>query len=107
MAEVTDPNGVTWSVHRWWFKAVPYETGIGFLDMIIFLIVLPFMIVWPFWFLLKWLGVRWAIVIERDGKKVGQELVRGWRASGNRVDELAQAAEAGALAQQYPAPVPQ
>jgi hypothetical protein len=40
-------------------------------------------------------------------EKVGQELVRGWRASGNRVDELAQAAEAGALAQQYSAPVPQ
>jgi hypothetical protein len=45
-------------------------------------------------------------VIERDGKKVGQELVRGWGKSGQRIDELAQAAEAGALAQQYPEPVP-
>ena len=107
MAEVADPYGVKWSVHRWWFKAVPYETGIGFIDMLIFLVVLPFMVVWPFWFLLKWLGVRWAVVIERDGTKVGQELVRGWGKSGQRIAELAQAAEAGVLAQQYPAPASQ
>ena len=69
MTEVTDANGVKWSVNRWWFKAIPWETGIDFLDFIFFIIVLPFMILWPFWFLLKWLGVRWAIVIERDGKK--------------------------------------
>jgi hypothetical protein len=64
--------------------------------------VLPFMVMWSFWFLLRWLGVRWAIVIERDGKKVGQELVRGWGKSGQRIDEFARAAEAGALEQRIP-----
>jgi hypothetical protein len=55
---VADPNGVKWSVHRWWFKAVPRETGIGFLGAIIFLIVLQFMVMWRFWLLQKWLGVQ-------------------------------------------------
>jgi hypothetical protein len=99
MAELTDPNGVSWSVQRWWFKSVPWETGIEFLDFIIFIVVLPFMIVWPFWFMLKWLGVPWSIEIRRDGTKVGEEHVRGWRRSGRRINELAQAAAAGALSQ--------
>jgi hypothetical protein len=38
---------------------------------------------------------------------VGLALVRGWRKSGERVDELARAAQAGALEQHYPAPAPQ
>ena len=99
VAEVTDPNGVRWRVRRWWWKTVPWETGIDFLNFIFFIIVLPFMVLWPFWFLLKWLGVRWEIVIERDGKKVGSEKVRGWRRSGQRVEELTQAAVAGGLPQ--------
>jgi hypothetical protein len=78
---------------------VPWETGIEFLDFIIFIVVLPFMIVWPFWFTLKWLGVPWSIEIRRDGTKVGEEHVRGWRRSGRRIDELTQAAAAGALPQ--------
>jgi hypothetical protein len=96
---VSDPTGVEWSVQRWWFKTIPYETGIDFLDFIIFVIVLPFMIVWPFWLLLKWLGVRWSIEIRRDGTKVGEEKVRGWGNSGRRIQELSQAAAAGTLTQ--------
>jgi hypothetical protein len=94
---VTDPEGAEWSVHRWWFKTLPYESGIEFLDFIIFLIVLPFMVAWPFWLASKWLGARWSVVIERDGTKVGEEKVRGWRRSGERIQEIARSAEAGTL----------
>jgi hypothetical protein len=94
---VTDPEGAEWSVHRWWFKTLPYESGIEFLDFIIFLIVLPFMVAWPFWLASKWVGARWSVVIERDGTKVGEEKVRGWRRSGERIQEIARSAEAGTL----------
>jgi hypothetical protein len=60
---VTDPSGAEWSVRRWWFKAVPWQSGIEFIDFIIFLIALPFMVVWPIWLALKWLGVSWSIEI--------------------------------------------
>jgi hypothetical protein len=94
---VTDPDGAQWTVRRWWFKAFPIQTGIEFLDFVIFLLVLPFMVVWPFWLMSKWLGARWSIVIERDGTKMGEEKVRGWRRSGERIQEIARAAEAGTL----------
>ena len=96
---VTDPTGAQWTVRRWWFKTIPYQSGIEFLDFVIFLIVLPFMVLWPFWLLSKWLGARWSIVIERDGTKLGEEKVRGWRKSGERIQELAQQAAAGSLPQ--------
>jgi hypothetical protein len=94
---VTDPSGAEWTVQRWWFKTIPYETGIDFLDFIIFIIVLPFMVVWPFWLLSKWLGARWSIEIRRDGTKVGEEKVRGWAKSGQRINEIAQSVQAGTL----------
>ena len=92
---VADPAGTEWSVGRWWFKTIPWQSGIDFLDFIIFLIVLPFMVAWPFRLASKWLGARWSIVIERDGTKVGEERVRGWRRSGDRIQEIARAVEAG------------
>lgn len=98
MKRVVDPEGVTWTVRRWWWKTVPWETGFATLDMIIFLIVLPFMVMWPFWLLAKWCGVPWTVLVERDGTEISREPVRGWRASGRRIDELAARAEAGALA---------
>lgn len=98
MAKVVDPEGVAWRVRRWWWTPVPWETGFATLDMLILLIMLPFMVMWPFWLLAKWLGASWTIVIERDGTEVGRERVRGWRTSGQRVDELAQSAQAGTLA---------
>ena len=96
---VTDPEGAEWSVRRWWFKTLPYQSGIDFVDFIIFLIVLPFMVAWPFWLASKWLGARWSVVIERDGTKVAEEKVRGWRRSGERIQEIARAAESGTLAE--------
>jgi hypothetical protein len=49
----------------------------------------------PFWFISHWLGVPWVIVIERDGKQVGHEEVRGWNRSGQRIEEIAHSAAAG------------
>ena len=97
MENVTDPDGVSWTVRRWWWKTVPWETGFATLDGFIALFFLPFMLMWPFWLLAKWLGVPWVVLVERDGKRVRKERVRGWRESGERVTELAQLAAAGAF----------
>jgi hypothetical protein len=102
MADVTDPDGTTWSVRRWWLNPSIGETGLGPLDALIFLIMLPFLLVWPFWLASKWLGAAWTVDIKRDGVKVGSEKVRGWKRSGQRVEELARAAQDGALAQLKP-----
>lgn len=97
MKKVVDPEGVTWRVRRWWWNTVPWQTGFDTLDTIFFLLMLPFLLMWPFWLAAKWLGVAWSIRIERDGREVASERVRGWRASGRRIDELAEQAEAGTL----------
>ena len=97
MAEVTDPDGVSWSIRRWWWKTIPWETGFATLDFLIFLVVLPFMLLWPFWLLSKWCGVPWTIVIKRDGTQVGREQVKGWKRSGTRVEEIARSAQDGTL----------
>ncbi|MFV9636403.1 hypothetical protein [Mycobacterium neumannii] len=94
-ATVTDPEGETVTVRRWWWRTIPWETGFSTLDAFIFLLVLPFMVMWPFWLLLKWLGVSWKIVIERDGERIGRERVRGWRRSGERIYEIAASVQAG------------
>jgi hypothetical protein len=97
MAKVTvvDPSGEQWTVRRWWFTPIPWESGIAFIDMIIFVVVLPFMVAWPIWLLLKSLGVPWSIVVERGDTKVGEEKVRGWKKSGERIDEIARLVQAG------------
>lgn len=94
---VTDPDGVSWSVRRWWWKTIPWETGFATLDMLIFLIVLPFMVMWPFWLLSKCLGASWTIIIARDGTEVGREKVTGWKRSGTRIEEIARSAQEGTL----------
>ncbi|MGW0158511.1 hypothetical protein ACWDUN_04235 [Mycobacterium sp. NPDC003323] len=88
MAVVTDPNGVQWSVYRRWW---PFGNvvDLAFDGLIGILLAAPFFLLWPFWLLAKGLGVRWRIVVERDGTEVQTEFVRGWRRSGARIDELA------------------
>ena len=49
----------------------------------------------PVWLALKWLGVSWTILIERDGKRVGRERVAGWRRCGERIREIAASVQAG------------
>lgn len=98
MTKVTDPDGATWRVRRWWWKTVPWETGFSTLDALIFLVVLPFMLMWPVWLASKWLGASWTVLVECEGEKVARERVRGWGESARRIDELARAAQDGALA---------
>ena len=99
MAKVVDPSGVQWWVRRKWYSPNVGDTGFEFLDMLIFIVMLPFLVAWPFWLVAKWLGVPWLIVIERDGKEVGREHVRGWRRSRARVEELTAGASNGMLTQ--------
>lgn len=87
MADVVDPNGAAWSIHReWWpFPGVLDLT----LDVFDLILALPFVVLWPVWLATKGLGARWTIVIERDGHEVGRERVRGWNRSNGRIAALA------------------
>lgn len=88
MAVVTDPNGVQWSVHRRWWP-FPDVGGLAFDGLLGLVLAAPFLLLWPFWFAAKGLGVRWCVIVERGGTEVETVLVRGWRRSGARIDELA------------------
>ena len=101
MAKVNDPGGVRWSVRRrrgWEVQVANAADGsAGFLGLLLlpFVLVAIFVATWPFWFISHWLGVPWVIVIDRDGKQVGHEDVRGWNRSGQRIQEIAQSVAAG------------
>jgi hypothetical protein len=91
---VVDPNGREWSIHRVWWP-FPGVLDLQF-DLIALLLALPFVALWPIWLAAKWLGIRWTIVIERDGEEVGRELVRGWQRSQGRIAALALEVSQGA-----------
>ncbi len=97
MAKVTAPGGQSVTVRRWWWRTLPWETGFATIDAVIFLIVLPFMLMWPVWLVLKWCGVPWTVLVEHDGTEIARERVRGWRASGARIEEIAAAVQSGAM----------
>jgi hypothetical protein len=59
--------------------------------------LLQIVVISPFWFVAKWFGVPWTIVIERNGTEVGEERVRGWRNSQRRIQEIAESAAARTL----------
>jgi hypothetical protein len=61
------------------------------------IVLLQVIVLWPPWFIAKWLGVRWRIVIVRNGTKVGEVRVRGWRKSQRRIADMAASAAAGTL----------
>ena len=104
MVKVTDPGGVQWSVRRSRGYEMPDLGGgdWGPDGLLVFLLV-PFFYVaiWPFWFISHWLGVRWVVVIERDGKQVGHENVRGRNRSGQRIQEIAQSVATGTWSPAY------
>ncbi len=87
---MTDPSGNQWNIHRRWWP-FPDLTDFFDVDSVILSIVvsLPFLLLWPFWFAAKFVGVRWRIVVERTHTEVGSELVRGYRRSGRRIDDIA------------------
>jgi hypothetical protein len=87
MAVVLDPHGRAWSVRRdWW----PFPGDLlDFTDLFELAIGLLFVVLWPFWLVAKLFGVRWVIVVERDGHEVGRELVRGRRNAKARVNQIA------------------
>ncbi|MCT7659618.1 hypothetical protein [Mycobacterium deserti] len=93
MAVLTDLNGTVWNVYRdWW----PFPGDVtDFTDLFELVIGAVFLALWPFWLLGKCLGVRWAVVIERDGREVGREKVRGFGKSKRRVNELLAEVAAG------------
>jgi hypothetical protein len=95
MAEVTDPNGVKWSVDRAWWVFDPVPTGSGDAFGQLVLGILLMILLWPVSLIAHGLGLPWTIVIERDGRRVGKEKVRGWNQSGQRIQEIAQSAAAG------------
>ena len=88
MALTRDPNGTVWQVtRRWWpFPGDALDLTFGLFEVILGVL---FTLLWPFWLLGKVCGVRWVITVERDGHQVGRELVRGWRKSQRRINELA------------------
>lgn len=93
MAEIRDPDGVQWLVDRKWLKV--FHEDEGFRDTVIAEWWMWRLMLWPFWFLAKLCGGRWQVVIERNGVVVKTERIRGWSASGRRIDEIIQAVSAG------------
>jgi hypothetical protein len=86
MAKVTDASGVHWSVRRRrWYDLTDYPADGGDYGLIFIVLIGGW---WPFWFIAHWLGLRWRILIERDGEKVDKEWLRGWRKSGQRIQEI-------------------
>lgn len=97
-AAVRDPDGTEWRVRRRWWPYSDTLDGDDFflLDWFAVALVLPFLLAWPFWLLAKLFGVRWSIIVEREGAETHRELVRWWGASEARIAALAQGIQQGA-----------
>ena len=91
MVAVRDPDGTEWRVRRRWWPYSDTLDGEDFflLDWFAVALVLPFLLAWPFWLLAKLFGVRWKIVVERDGAEAHRELVRGGRKAKARINDIA------------------
>jgi hypothetical protein len=90
--EFRDADNVLYRVRRaWWPLLGPLDmasSGLSPFGVVMFVLALPVLLAWPVWFVLKLCGVPWKVVTERDGDEVAVEKVKGWRASGRRIDEL-------------------
>ena len=97
-AAVRDPDGAEWRGRR--RRGADSHTPAGddffLLDWLAVALVLPFLLAWPFWLLAKLFGVRWSIIVEREGAETHRELVRWWGASEARIAALAQGIQQGA-----------
>lgn len=95
MVNVRDGQHVDWSVHRgWWISpGFPDISGFDFFTgPIIWLVTV---LSWPIWLIGKLCGVRWKVLVWRDGALVRTEKVRGWAASGRCVDEIVKSLQDG------------
>ncbi|CAN5420194.1 hypothetical protein BH11ACT7_BH11ACT7_19650 [soil metagenome] len=92
MPEFRDAEKVKWRVRRLWWPLLGAmdmaSGGSSTLGLVLFVIAIPMILAWPFWLLLKFCGVSWKVVTERDGEEVAREKVSGWRASGRRIEEI-------------------
>ena len=71
--------------------------GSSTFGVVMFLLALPLLAAWPIWLLAKLCGVPWKVVTERDGDDVAREKVKGWRASGRRIQEIVAEKKAAAI----------
>jgi hypothetical protein len=106
MAEVTDPHGARWSVHRRWMCPHLHMGDLGgdgqwapgVAVLVLWAIVLvQIIVVWPWWFVAHWFGVPWIIVIERNGYQEFEARGNGWRESQRAIREMVESAAAGTL----------
>ncbi|MET0897407.1 MAG: hypothetical protein ABWY45_05780 [Mycobacterium sp.] len=92
MPEFRDPDGVKWRVRRlWWPLLGPLDmasSGTSAFGVVMFLLALPMLLSWPLWFVAKFCGAPWKVVTEREGTEIAREKVKGWGASGRRIDEI-------------------
>lgn len=90
--EFRDSDGVTWRVRRAQWPLLDAldmaSYGSSTFGVVLFLLALPLLAAWPIWLLAKLCGVPWKVVTERDGDEVAREKVKGWRASGRRIQEI-------------------
>lgn len=99
MVRVQDPRGGKWEVQRvWYLSEYPYSptsthvarlADLPVISAVINAILLPIFLAWPFWFVAKFLGFPWKIVVRKDDREARTERVRGWKASKRRVAQIA------------------
>lgn len=88
---VTDGTGAEWTIGRRFYPVLVDDQGA---PEVFFL----WIVLWPVWFLAHGFGWPWMVDVTRDGEFVSEEKVRGWRRSGRRIQDLADAAATGTTA---------
>ena len=107
---VTDAAGVRWRVYRRWgfnyWRARDEAMSGDAAEAGLIIDLLQVVVISPFWFIAKWFGVPWTIVIERNGTEVGDVRVRGWRKSKWCIQDIVESAADGTLEEKVAAQLP-
>lgn len=105
--DVQSPDGAFWAVRRRWVPRLDKAGALGELSLfdrhdrdVLFaaaLVAVPLLVVLlPLSLAAKLCGLqRWEIEIERDEQRVATEMVRGWSASVDRIESIAEQVRAG------------